>query len=171
MSLEIIDAKQLPLTDDEIKAIIEIESQPKVMRWLTEPVDEDLGKEFQSYKRFFKNLRKNRLVEILVSKSNGRIVGFLGLWNLGIFMEHVASIGISVHPDYWGQGIGKRLIDSAIKLAEKKGIKRLEIETLSENTSMRRLAEESGFKLECLRKDRIKKDGKFYDETAYFLLL
>lgn len=86
-------------------------------------------------------------------------------------MEHVASVGISVHPDYWGKGIAARLIKSAIELAKEKGFKRLEIETLAENAAMRHVAEKLGFKLESLRKNRIKKDGSYRDEAAYFLLL
>jgi len=48
---------------------------------------------------------------------------------------------------------------------------RLEIETLSENTAMRHVAEKLGFKIESIRKNRIQKNGSYHDEAAYFLLL
>lgn len=171
MKLEIFDAKQIPLNDDDIRSIVEIESHPKVQKWLTEYVDAAVEKEFKAYKRFFRNLPKNPRAQVLVAKSAGRVVGFLALWQLGRYMEHVASIGVSVHPDYWGKEIATRLIKSAIGLAKEQGFKRLEIETLAENAAMRHVAEKLGFKLESLRKNRIQKDGSYRDEASYFLLL
>ena len=86
-------------------------------------------------------------------------------------MEHIASIGVSVHPNYWGNGIVTQLIKSAIKLAKEKGLKRLEIEALAENAAMRHVAEKFGFKLESLRKNRIRKDETYHDEASYSLLI
>ncbi len=171
MRLEIINAKETPPNDDEIRSIVEIECHPKVREWLIEYVGWNLETEFEAYKRFFENLPKNKRAEILLAKYKEQIVGFLGLWRLGRFMEHVASLGVSVHPDYWGRGIATRLIKSAIKLAREKEFRRLEIETLAENTAMRRAAVKAGFKLERIRKDRILKDGSYHDEASYFMLL
>lgn len=161
----------MPPNDDEVRAIVQIESHPKVREWLIEYVGDDIQKEFEAYRRFFENLPKNRRAEILLAKYRGRVVGFLGLWRLGRFMEHVATLGVSVHPDYWGKGIATRLIDSAIRLSRERRLRRLEIETLAENTAMRRVAVKAGFKLERIRKDRILKDGSYHDEAAYFMLL
>jgi len=171
LRLEIFNAKQTPLKDEDVRSIVEIECHPKVREWLIEYVDGNVEEELQAYKRFFRNLPKNTRAEILVVKCDGRVVGFLGLWRLGRYMEHVASLGVSVHPDYWGNGIATRLIKSAIELAKEKGFKRLEIETLSENTAMRHVAEKLGFKIESIRKNRIQKDGAYHDEASYFLLL
>ena len=171
MGLEIFNAKQIPLRDDEVRQIVEIESHIEVRRWLTIYVDDDAEREFQSYRRFFRSLRKDKEVEVLVAKYDGRVVGFLALWRLEEYMEHVASVGISVHPDYWGKGVATRLISSAIELAREKGFKRIEIETLAENFAMRGVAEKLGFKFEGVRVKRIRKDESYYDEVLYFLLL
>lgn len=87
-----------------------------------EYVDPDLQKELRSYQEFFREIPKNRKADVLIAKCDGRTVGFLGLWRLGVYMEHVASIEISVHPDYWGRGVATRLIKSAIELARDRGI-------------------------------------------------
>ena len=171
MGLEILNAKETPLKDDDVRSIVEIERHPKVREWLTEYVDPDPEKEFQAYRKFFRSLPRNKRVEILIARYDGGVAGFLALWRRGIYMEHVASIGISVHPDYRGKGIAAQLVKSAIALARAKGFKRLEIETLAENTPMRRVAERLGFKLECVRSDRFYKDGSYRDEACYFLLL
>jgi len=171
LRLEIFSAKQVPLKDDDIRSIVEIEFHPKTRKWLIEYLDSNIEREFQAYKRFFRKLPNNKRAEMLIIKCDGRVVGFLGLWRLGRYMEHVASIGVSVHPDYWGNGIATHVIKSAIELAKEKGFKRLEIETLAENGAMRHIAEKLGFELESLRKNRIQKDGIYHDEASYFLLI
>jgi len=171
LEIDISNAKDTPLKDSDIRSIVEIECHPKVREWLIEYVDGNVEKEFQVYRRFFRNLQKHRRVEIIIAKYDGRLVGFLGLWRLGRYMQHVASVGVSVHPDYWGNGIATQLIEFAIDTAKAKGIRRLEIETLAENSAMRRVAEKAGFKLESIRKNRIQKDEAYHDEASYFLLL
>jgi RimJ/RimL family protein N-acetyltransferase len=171
LNTEIINAKQKILNEEEIKGVVEIECHPKVREWLFEYVDKSVQKEFQAYKRFFKKLKKNRRAEILVAKCNGHVAGFLGLWRQEKYKEHVATLGVSVHPDYWGNGVATHLIESAVELAKDNGFIRLEIETMAENKAMRHVAEKEGFKLESLRKNRIFKDGEFHDEASYCLLL
>jgi len=171
LTLEILNAKQVPLKVADVRAIVEIEAHPKTRKWLIEYAEDDIEKELKAYKKFFRNLPKNKKADILVAKQNGRVVGFLGLWRLGKYMEHVASIGVSVHPDDWGKGVATELVNKAVELAKEKGFKRLEIETLSDNMAMRHIAEKLGFKLESLRKSRIQKDGKYHDEADYFILV
>ena len=171
LGLEIFNAKRFPLTNDQVKSIVEIEEHPEVRHWLYIDVNEDTEKEFRGYRRFFKNLPRRKDVDVLVAKYDGRIVGFLALWRLEEYMAHVASIGISVHPDYWGKGVASHLMKSAIKLASERGFKRLEIETLAENAAMRRIAERFGFIPEGIKVKRILKDGTYHDEVPYFLLL
>jgi RimJ/RimL family protein N-acetyltransferase len=171
LEVDISNAKEAPLKESDIRSIVEIECHPKVREWLIEYVDGNVEKEFQVYRRFFRNLQKHRRVEIIIAKYDGRLVGFLGLWRLGRYMQHVAGVGVSVHPDFWGNGIATQLIEFAIDTARAKGVKRLEIETLAENSAMRRVAEKAGFKLESIRKNRIQKDEAYHDEASYFLLL
>jgi len=171
LKLEVFNAKETVLKAKEIRSVVGIECHEKVREWLIEYVGGNVEKEYKTYRRFFRNLPKNRRAEILVAKNNGNVVGFLGLWRLGKYMEHVGALGVSVHPDYWGNGIATKLIKSAIRLAKRKGFARLEIETLRGNSAMRRVAEKSGFKLEGIRKKRLQKDGEFHDEASYYMLL
>jgi RimJ/RimL family protein N-acetyltransferase len=170
-NIQIIDAKQEALKEKDIRSIVEIECDPKVREWLYEYVLLDFEKEFKSYIQFFRKLPQNRKADILLAKCDGIVVGFLGLWRLDAYMQHVATIGVSVDPCYWGKGVGTALVRSAINLAKRKEYKRLEIETLAENASMRQLAVRAGFKLESLRKNRVMRNGSYFDEVAYSLLL
>jgi putative acetyltransferase len=171
LNLEIINAKQTPLEDFDIRHIAEIECNAEVKKWLTIHVEHDVEKEYQEYKRFFRDLSRNPNVEVLIAKCDGLVVGFIVLWKLRFFIKPTASIGISVHPDYWRKGIATQLMKSAIEISKEKGFQRLEIETLAENVAMRRLADKLGFKLETVKKNSIKKNGSYHDEVIYYLLL
>jgi len=171
MKLEIVNAKEAPASEEDVEAIVTIECHPKVQEWVYEYACGDIQRERDEYHEFFSALPENRRVEVLIAKHGGCLVGFLALWRRGVFMEHVASIGISVHPEYWGKGIATALIKAAIALAKGKGLQRLEAETLAANTAMRHVVEKMGFTLECVRKNRVLKDGSYQDEAAYVLLL
>jgi RimJ/RimL family protein N-acetyltransferase len=171
LTLEIFNAKKNPLNDQEILKIVEIECHPEVEKWLYEYEKQDFKEELDEYREFFKDLPRNDKVDAIIAQCDGNIIGFLCLWRLGLYMEHVASIGISVHPHYWGKGVATQLIKFGIKLSKTKGLKRLEIGTLSDNIGMRRVAERLGFKLESVREKRVKKNGFYFDEVLYVMLL
>ncbi|MEM2703554.1 MAG: GNAT family N-acetyltransferase, partial [Candidatus Bathyarchaeia archaeon] len=104
MKLEIINAKLNPLKEEDIRAIVEIERHPAVRKWLVEYADEEFERELEEYRRFFSELKSNDRVEVLVAKISERVTGFLALWRMDDSAERTTSIGISVHPDYWGRG-------------------------------------------------------------------
>lgn len=171
MKLEIFNVKLNPLKDEDVRTIVCIECHPMVRRWLVDYTNEEFEKELDEYRRFFSELQSNDRVEVLVAKLDDRIVGFLALWRMDEDVEGTTSIGISVHPDYWNRGIATSLIREAIKLAEEKGVKKLIIETLEENSAMKHIAEKLGFKLETVRKGKIFKDDAYHDEDVYSLQL
>jgi RimJ/RimL family protein N-acetyltransferase len=168
LKLEIINAKKTPLGDEDVRSIVEIERHPMVKKWLIDYADEDFEKELEEYRKFFADLPNNNLADVLVAKHEGQAIGFLALWRINGKTEE-ASIGISVHPDYWGRGVATNLIRESIRLAKEKGIRRLVIETLEENSAMKHVAEKLGFRLEGVR--RIFKDGTCREEDIYVLNL
>ncbi|MBS7654080.1 GNAT family N-acetyltransferase [Candidatus Bathyarchaeota archaeon] len=169
MRFEIINAKKTPLRDEDVKSIVEIERHPMVKKWLIDYADEDFEKELEEYRKFFMDLQNNGLVDVLIAKHEGRAIGFLALWRINEEAGEAASIGISVHPDYWGKGVATNLIKESIRLAKGKDIGKLIIETLEENSAMKHVAEKIGFKLEGVR--RILKDGTYHNEDVYVLNL
>jgi hypothetical protein len=62
-----------------------------------------------------------------------------------------------------------QLLSSYIDLTKRKIVKRFEVDTLTDITPMRRVVEKLGYKLESIRKGRIFKDGKNYDEVSYYM--
>jgi len=68
LRLQIVNAKDTPLSDDEVRSIVEIELHPKVRQWLITDMSENFEEEYEAYKSFFRNLPKNREVEVLYAK-------------------------------------------------------------------------------------------------------
>lgn len=171
MSVRIFDTKRKRLNDDEIHMLVEIELHPKVQKWDTDVHTEDAEEMYQLFKKFFEELPNNEDQIFLIAKTKERVVGFIGIHRMGGLRKHIGEVGITVHPDYQGMGIGTKLLKTAIELAKKKDFERLEADTLVNNKPMIRIAEKAGFKLEAIRKMRIKKNGKYLDEALLAKIL
>lgn len=160
------------MTDEAIRAVAEIEEHPEVSKWDIPAFGGNVDKAFVAFKKSIENLETGN--ELLVAQLDGRVVGFAGIHRLeGEIgeMSHVGEIGIAVHPDFQRRGIGAELLKSCMGLAKARRFERLEADTLSHNSAMRRLLEKTGFKFEGIRTKRVKIDGKYYDEACYAILI
>jgi putative acetyltransferase len=64
-------------------------------------------------------------------------------------LAHAAWFGMSVHPHYWGLGIGSQLVESALDLADNwLGLKRVELEVHTDNLGAIHLYKKFGFTIE-----------------------
>lgn len=173
MALEILNAKEKRLTDEEIQMLAEIEEHPEIAKWDIPAYGGDVEKVYMAFKKSLEGLPRSG-DEFLVAKVNGRVVGFAGIHRLSGErgeMRHIGEVGIMVHPEYQRRGIGTGLLEAAVSLARRQGFERLEADTLAHNKAMRRIAEKAGFKLEGIRRRRFKSDGKYSDETCQAILL
>jgi RimJ/RimL family protein N-acetyltransferase len=101
---------------------------------------------------------------LLVGEDTGRIVALLGLLGRALPQEaHVGSVGISVHRDYRGRGLGTRLMRALFEWAPVHGIRRVEIEAFANNPRAIRFYESLGFVREGVRKGAIVVDGEDVD--------
>jgi putative acetyltransferase len=77
---------------------------------------------------------------------------------------HVASIGICVHDDWWGLGIGTALFTALLDLADNwLGLKRLELLVYTDNAPAIALYRKFGFEVEATLRAETFRDGKFVD--------
>lgn len=60
-------------------------------------------------------------------------------------------------------------LSSDIDLTKRKIVRRFEVDILTDKTPMKRVVKKLGYKLESIRKGRIFKDGKHYDEVSYYM--
>ena len=102
----------------------------------------------------------------LVAEWNGRIIGAIHLTQfLRPRLMHSGSLGMMVHPDAWGQGVGSLLVNSALNLADNwLNLSRLELDVFTHNQAAIRLYEKFGFEREGLRRKVAFGSGRFLDD-------
>lgn len=147
----------------DIEAIAEIMNCPGV-------VGNTLQTPYQSVewrRERYGNLRPGS--RSLVAEIDGRVVGNLGLTPEGPDRRrHVGSIGMAVHDDYQGQGVGTALMDAVIELAERwMGLTRIELTVYADNERAIGLYRKFGFEIEGRASRYALRDGEYMD--AYYM--
>lgn len=92
----------------------------------------------------------------------GKVVGNCGIsFFKGMKTKHRASIGIALISDFWNQGIGTKMFEEMIRLAEsREGVMQIELEFVEGNTRARHLYEKMGFRITGVHPNAIRlKDG------------
>ncbi len=84
--------------------------------------------------------------------------------------QHVGVLGMGIHKEYRGQGLGKKLMLKTLAKAKAKGLERIELEVYSTNTVAIHLYEQMGFELEGRKRKIRKLDGEYYDNLLMALL-
>lgn len=83
--------------------------------------------------------------------------------------QHVGVVGMGVLPTYRGQGLGRKLLDTALTDARRHRFHRIELRVRASNRAAYHLYQTMGFVLEGTLKDEIRVDGAF-DNTHYMAL-
>jgi RimJ/RimL family protein N-acetyltransferase len=80
------------------------------------------------------------------------------------WVKHIAAFGMAVSRDYWGQGIGSKLLQIMLEHAAACGIHRIEAEVRTANERGIQLYTMNGFKIEGRREKAALIEGTFVDE-------
>ncbi len=101
---------------------------------------------------------------MLVAELDGKVIGNMGLHCRRGRLAHMGHIGMSVHDDYQGQGIGTALMEAVVDMADNwLNLKRLELDVYIDNEPGVRLYKKFGFEIEGTRKSLAFRDGEFVD--------
>ena len=106
---------------------------------------------------------------MLVCLVDGKIAGNCQIeWSKGIKTRHRAFVAIALLKDYWNQGIGTRMLQELIRIAEENpDILQMELDFVEGNTRARALYEKMGFRITGVRPNAIRlKDGTLLNEYA-----
>jgi putative acetyltransferase len=145
-------------TSEDARALWEIFSCPGVIRGT-------LQLPYQS----FEEIEKRRADSSpgrhrLVAEVDGRVVGVLGLDVGRGRRAHAAALGMMVHDDFQGRGVGTALMAAAVELAERwLGLHRLELEVYPDNAAALRLYRKFGFEEEGRKRRYAFRDGEWVD--------
>jgi RimJ/RimL family protein N-acetyltransferase len=102
--------------------------------------------------------------------ADGTVIGACSLWGLDAFNQF-GHLGISLLPGARGQGYGREMVRLLCHYGFRfRNLRRIELETLATNASMRKLAESCGFVLEGIQRERAYDGDGFSDIVLYGLL-
>lgn len=103
---------------------------------------------------------------------NAKIAGSCGLHgNTRKRIKHRITLGISVLKEYWGSGIGSRLMEEAINFSKNNGFKKIELEVRIDNSRAIKLYEKYGFEKEGEIRNYFYLNGKYYNCYLMGLLI
>ncbi len=115
-----------------------------------------------------KNIAKKNIH--LIALVDDRVIGWCRIPPLEKEgFRHVGVLGMGVHKDYRGKGLGKRLLDVALAQAREKGLERVELEVYSTNEAAIHLYRSAGFEVEGIKKKVRKLDGEYFDNLCMAL--
>lgn len=106
---------------------------------------------------------------VLVAEVDGRVVGIVGLQvKASPRLNHSGTLGLTIHPEFQGQGIGRQLMSAIIDLADNwLMLVRLDLEVFTDNARAIHLYESLGFVIEGHKRYGSKRHGRYDDE--YFM--
>lgn len=107
----------------------------------------------------------------LVAMVNNKIAGSADVRRQEKRENHVGMMGISLSPDFRGEGIGSELFKTLIEEAKKMKLKLLYLHCFENNTVARKMYEKFGFKLAGIVPGMIKYKNKYIGQVTYYLPL
>ena len=103
----------------------------------------------------------------LVAVVDGQVVGMIDVRRFPNRRAHVGGVGMGVHDDWVGRGIGTRLMTEIIGFADRwLGLRRLELTVYTDNTAAIALYRRFGFEVEGTHRAYALRDGVLVDALA-----
>lgn len=100
----------------------------------------------------------------IVAVGDGKLLGHAGLLRLKGRRNHVGDIGMAVHDDFHGRGIGSAMLAALVDAADNwLDMKRLELTVYVDNEPAIRLYRKFGFETEGTRRADAFRNGEYVD--------
>lgn len=101
---------------------------------------------------------------VLVAEADGHVVGFARMDVFGGRQRHVGTVNVNVHDGYQGRGIGRRLMETLLELADDYlALTRVQLEVWADNERAIHLYETLGFEPEGRRRKAVLRRGEYVD--------
>ena len=120
-------------------------------------------------KALFDRMNQSDNEAMLVCLVEGKIAGNCQVsWSKGIKTRHRASVAIALLSEYWNQGIGTRMFQELIRIAEEnENLIQIELDFVEGNSRARALYEKMGFRITGVKPNAIRlKDGTVLNEYS-----
>lgn len=122
--------------------------------------------------RFIERFKRNKKDIMLVAFDGERVIANASLEaNRVLRYSHRSELSITVLREYWGRGVGSRLMEMMIEFAKSVGTEIIYLEARADNDRAIALYKKYGFEQNCEIKRFFKIDGKYYDAAIMTLYL
>lgn len=124
-------------------------------------------------KEYIQSKQGSEVDLLLLAEVEGKIIGACGLnGSSKKRLRHSINLGISILRDYWGMGIGKKLIETGINCAKENDISRITLQVDANNFRAINLYLKLGFEIEgMLKNDKRLVDGTYINSYTMALLI
>ena len=121
-------------------------------------------------RKFLSSIGPNAYVVSAVD-DDGRITGDASLERGPRRLHHAAELGISTLKEYWGRGIGSRLMEEMIAYAKENGITKINLRVRADNERAKALYKKFGFVKEGDDRRMMEIGGEYFDGEHWGLVL
>lgn len=147
-----VDPVIRPVRVDDARAVYAIRRQPAVMRFTTAMPEDTLERTARFLSGFGPDDR------VVVAEANGRVIGMAGLHRGRGKQRHAAELGIMVHDDWHGRGVGTALLAHLLAVADGEWrLGRVSLEVMADNPGAIRLYERFGFEIEGRKREAVRR--------------
>lgn len=94
----------------------------------------------------------------IVAESEGVVIGYAGLWMTKRGAAEISNIAVA--PDFRGQGLGSRLMEALLAIAEAHGVTRVGLTVRVSNSTAQAMYRKYGFENAELREGYYPDDGE-----------
>ena len=118
-------------------------------------------------KALFDSLNASPNDAMLLCLVDGKVTGNCQIaWKNSIKTRHRATVAIALLKEFWNQGIGTKMFEELIRLAEEREeVSQIELDFAEGNARARALYEKMGFRITGVRPDALKlKNGTLLNE-------
>ena len=132
---------------------------------------EEITLSIEQEEEFIQRIEDSEKELMLVATVDGKHVGNCSLMSMGGFRRygHRCDVAIALYQEYCGRGIGKKMLETVLKVAKEIGYEQAELEVAADNKNAIALYEKLGFKQYGCFPDNMKySNGKYAD--AYWLI-
>lgn len=159
-----MDIKIRPIKIEDAEGINAL----RVMDGVRENILGITSERVEGSKNFISGLNNNAHMYVaeVIENEESKIIGTIGLHiSENPRVRHCGGIGIMVHKDYQGMGVGKKLMSTIIDLSDNwLMLKRLELGVFTDNAIALSLYKSFGFEIEGTKKCAAIRNGKYEDE-------
>ncbi len=107
------------------------------------------------------------VAEVAEGPSQGQVIGSVSVHRGTGRRAHAAGLGMMVDPDFHGQGVGTRMMEAALEMADRHWRPiRIELEVYPDNEPAVRLYRKFGFEVEGRKVDVAIREGRYTDSLV-----